>query len=188
MKCKHTIEIIITILAAILLEVLFFNFSALRNTVDGLEEIVYHKEQLLFSNWDKTGDYPVSLQNPIIYIEDINIQAASFTLKLDINPIPQTINVYYTSEPNEALSTDKMLTIESASGNDTIQLDTKTTGIYVYPGVEAGRVLYDVSFVFNEGNWNISIARIVAMLVIYWGTKFLMSLQKTPDYGAVQED
>ena len=124
----------------------------------------------------------------MIFIEGVGIKASSFTVKLDVSPMPQSITIFYTTGANEAFSADKMLIIDSPTGDDTVQLDERISAIRVDPGEDAGITLHDATFIFNEVRWDISIARIVAMLVIYWGAKFLMSLQKTPDYGAVQED
>lgn len=188
LRTKRIAEIIVTLLAAVLLEVLVFNFTALRGTIAGQEEQVYHKEQLTFFNWDSTGEGVISMVDPMIFIEGVGIKASSFTVKLDVTPMPQTITVFYATGVNEAFSADKMLIIDSPTGDDTVQLDERISAIRVDPGEDAGITLHDVTFIFNEVRWDISIARIVAMLVIYWGTKFLMSLQKTPDYGAVQEE
>lgn len=188
MKYKRAVKVIASILIAILLEVLFFNFSALRNTIAGQKEEVYQKDQLMLFNWDETGEDAVSMPDPMIYVEGIGVKASSLTVKLDMEPMPKSITVFYTTGTNEAFSGDKMLIIDPATGDDTVQLDARISAVRVDPGEDAGLVLHDAAFVFNEVRWDISAARIVAMLIIYWGTKFLMALQRTPDYGTFQED
>ena len=188
MNYKRIMEIASTVLMAILLEIMCFNFTALRNTATRQVEAIYNKQQLSLFNWKEAdGDF-VSEVDPMIFIEGVGIKASSFTVKLDVSPMPQSITIFYTTGANEAFSADKMLIIDSPTGDDTVQLDERISAIRVDPGEDAGITLHDATFIFNEVRWDISIARIVAMLVIYWGAKFLMSLQKTPDYGAVQED
>lgn len=182
-KKRTFLEFAAVLLVCVLVEVLVFNFPAVRNALSGEQESVYGFECLSFQNWHEENGALVSEADPIIFKDNVGIAASSFTVKLDADPMPDMLLVFYTTGVNENFSADKMLVIEPATGDDTVQLDERISAIRVDPGETEGIVLKDVSFVFNEVGWDISAARIIAMLIIYWGTKFLMSLQKNPDYG-----
>lgn len=51
-------------------------------------------------------------------------------------------------------------------------------------------ILYNVYSYFYTLSGNepltFSFSRVIAMLIIYWGTKGLMTLQKSPDYGITE--
>ena len=183
LRKKRFAKTLMVLIASILIEVLVFNFPAVRNALSGEQESVYGFESLSFQNWREENGALVSEADPIIFKDNIGITASSFTVKLDTDPMPDMLLVFYTTGVNENFSADKMLVIEPATGDDTVQLDERISAIRVDPGETEGIVLKDVSFVFNEVGWDVSAARIIAMLIIYWGTKFLISLQKNPDYG-----
>ena len=182
-KKRTFLEFAAVLLACVLIEVIIFNFPAVRNTLSGREKVSYGMERLSFQNWHEQDGRLVSESDPMILKDNLGVKATSFTVKLNAEPMPDSLLIFYTTGVNENFSADKMLVIEPATGDDTVQLDERISAIRVDPGETEGIVLKDVSFVFNEVGWDISAARIIAMLIIYWGTKFLMSLQKNPDYG-----
>ena len=185
MKKKTFLEFAAVLFASIFIEVLVFNFPAVQSTLSGERETVYNFEHLSFQNWCKENGVLVSEADPIIFKDNIGIAASSFTVKLNADPMPDSLLVFYTTGVIEGFSADKMLVIEPVTGSDTVQLNERISAIRVDPGETEGIVLEDVSFIFNEVGWDISTARIFAILIIYWGTRFLMSLQKTPDYGEI---
>lgn len=183
---KRICEIIATILIAIIIEILFFNFSAVKTIITKPESTLLNMNQLKFMNWDTANQGLVSCTDPMIYADGVDINAITFTIKMNINPLPESLTVFYTTDPVENFSAEKMISVSPVTGENTIQLNDYISAIRVDPGEDAGLLLSDVSFAFNEIDWNISMARIIAILVIYWGTKFLMYLQKTPDYGIAE--
>lgn len=185
---KWLLKLIKSIAIICLIEVLFLNFSAVKSKIMGREVEEYPFDELAFQNWNTDGDVLISAPDPIIYKDKIAVHADTFTVKLDTEPMPQVITIFYTTGVNEVFSGEKMIVIDPATGNDTVSLDARINAIRVDPGEAEGVILHDVSFIFNEVQWDISIARIIAMLTIYWGLKFLMTLQGTPDYSNLQEE
>lgn len=175
-------SIIAPIFAAILLEIVVFNFSPLSSTVQHKQSYKYSMDELTFVNWEEKDGVLVSGIDPMIIKNDLSIAAETVTIRLHAEPQPENYDIFYTIDSNEQLSADRMLSLTGMTGEDTIDIDKHIAAIRIDPGDEAGRKLYDISIIFNEVSWNISISRIIAMLVIWWGTKGLLKLQESPDY------
>lgn len=178
-------KIVAPILIAVMIEVVFFNFVPLINLFKGVKPIKFSANDLSFINWTETDAGLVSQPDPMIILENLSLAADTFTIYLTAQPQPSSYTVFYT-EGAETFSADNMIVTSNMTGDDTLPLGRRISAIRVDPGEEAGLVLQDVTFVFNDPSWDVSLSRIVAMLIIWWGTKFLMSLQKAPDYGVTQ--
>lgn len=175
------------VLAAVLIEVALFNFAPLVSLFKGTKPMEFSAGDLSFMNWTETEDGWISQADPMIMLENLSVMADTFTIRLTAQPQPDSYTIFYT-EGVETFSEKNMIITTDMTGNDTFPLGQRISAIRVDPGEEAGIVLQDVTFIFNNPSWDISISRIVAMLVIWWGTKFLMSLQKAPDYGLKVDD
>lgn len=177
-------RVLISVAAAILLEVLVFNFQTCCQSIRGAPQLTLETAQLTLQNWDKseTGEY-TSLPDPMIYVEGLSMQVETIRIKTDMEPLPAQYTLFYTTEESEGFSGEKMLFLEPVTGDDQFELDMQVAAVRIDPGEEAGTVLHKITFVLNEAHWDISASRIVAMLVIWWGTAGLMALQKPVDYG-----
>ena len=177
-----------SVAAAVLIEVAVFNFSACRQIIRGTSQLELKTEQLSFQNWEKseTGGY-ISLPDPMIYVDGLQMMVDTIAIRTDMEPLPLQYTLFYTTERNESFSGEKMMFLGPVTGDDQFDLAMKVTAIRIDPGEEAGTALHKITFSLNEVCWDVSVSRIVAMLVIWWGTTGLMALQKPTDYGIRSE-
>lgn len=173
------------VLAAVLIEASFFNFVPLVSLFKGTKPMEFSADELSFVNWTETDDGWVSQPDPMIILENLSVMADTLTIRLTAQPQPDSYTIFYT-QGAETFSEKGMIVTTNMTGEDTISLRRRISAIRVDPGESAGLVVQDVTFIFDDPPWDISFSRIVVMLVIWWGTKFLMSLQKAPDYGVSQ--
>lgn len=187
MRTIMRIRVILSIVISILIEVVFFNFAACVAQVQGVTPVIIENEQFSRLNWEEDAEQLVSLPDPILYVEGLNIAVQSMILELDADPMPSTCTLFYTTEHDEAFSAEKMIVLEmdSDTGRSIVNLSLTDPllALRIDPGEDAGLVLNYVSVRINDFAWDISAARIVAMMVIYWSLVGLMRLQKSPDYG-----
>lgn len=181
------IRLVLSVLVTILIEVFAFNFSALWAHIEGVSPLILSDEQFTYLNWEEIDGQRLSLPDPILYVEGLEVQIRSMEIELDAHPMPQIYTIFYTLGREEAFSDTHMLTVTADSENRCIKvpfpLMDKIYALRVDLGEEAGTYLDHISIHINEFKWDISLARILAMLVIYWGATGLMRLQKSPDYG-----
>jgi len=180
---------LISVAVAVLIEVAVFNFSTLQEIASGNPQMEFQIGELSFNNWEEiAGGGYTSLLDPMIYVEKINAPVDTLTIQTDIVPLPSQYTLFYTLEEDEGFTAEKMMSLEPVTGNDTYALDIQASAIRIDPGEEAGSVLYEMTFRINEIKWEISFSRIIAMLIIWWGTAGLMLLQKPSDYGILQQE
>lgn len=144
-------------------------------------------EQLSYTNWttDSYGKL-VSQADPSIGYEGLNIYVDSLKILADFNPMPQSYSLYYTAKQGEPFSDNKVVLIDPATGVDTIQMHEMVYALRLDPCKTTGTTLARIAFSINDIPFKLSIARIIAMLIIWWGAVGLMALQQPADYGMQQ--
>jgi len=181
---RHLRKLVFSIAVAILIEVMYFNYTAIKQRLLGVETVIYAMDTMNFTNWTQAdGGKKISQLDPMIYILDLCSEVETLTIRADVEPLPDMYTIYYTTTQDEAFSAEKMLSLTPVTGEDTVALNSFVYALRVDPGEAEGATLLDISFTLNEASWDISFARIFAMLSIYWGALFLMRLQQMPDYG-----
>ena len=181
-------KIALSVLIALLIEIVCFNWSPLISHVRNTERLRISADELSYVNWTEADGGRVSLQDAMIIKEGLSILARTMTIHLTAQPQPAAYTVFYTEGVGEAFSENRMITVPAATGEATVALDKQISAIRIDPGEGEGVLLQDVSISFNDVPWDISLARLIAMLIVWWGTKLLMSLQKAPDYEIDQEE
>ncbi len=186
---KKLLKIICSIAIVFLIEVLCFNFSVILAKLKGIETLTLQSDDLEYLNWDTIEDgTKISLSDPMIYKENLSLDISNMVLILDVQPQPAFYTIFYTTEEGEDFSAEKMIVVESGQGEVEIPISGAVKKLRIDPGEEAGLVMRDITLKINDISWNISFARIIAMLLVFWGTAWLMRLQSPPDYGIKIED
>lgn len=180
--------IVLPVVAALVIEIGYFNFRPLVNAIQRIDSITYTSDDLEFVNWSESEDGRVSSPDPMIIRENISTMVDSFRIHIDAVPQPTSYTVFYTEGPNEVFNAEKMIVLTDMTGDDTIKLRRRVTAIRVDPGDEAGVLLKDVSFYLNEVPWDISVSRLIAIPAIIWGIALLMKLQASPIYDVTSQE
>lgn len=155
----------------------------------GSPQLELNAEILTFQNWEgSAADGYTSLPDPMIYIERLQVPVDTITITTDLTPLPSEYTLFYTTEAGEGFNAEKMLTLAPVTGKDRFDLGLWVESIRIDPGEEAGTALHEFTLLLNDARWHISVSRIVAMLVIWWGTAGLMALQRPADYGIRQKE
>ncbi len=181
---KYLRNFVFSIVVAILIEVMYFNYGAVRHRLLGVETVTYTMDTMNFANWTQVnGGERISQPDPMIYILDLCRDVETLTIRANAEPLPDMYTIFYTTAQEEAFSAEKMLSLAPVTGEDVVELNSYVYALRVDPGEAEGTALMDISFTLDEAPWDVSFSRIFAMLSIYWGAHFLMRLQQMPDYG-----
>lgn len=92
------------------------------------------------------------------------------------------IEVFYLNEKYVNYGEVMIRCDEVKDNRASIDINDKVKALRLDLGDDPGVILSELSVVVNPVEINISISRIVAMMMIYWCGVFLFSLQKMPDY------
>ncbi len=181
---KYLKKVVFSIVVAILIEVMYFNYAAIKQRLLGAEPVTYAMDTMDFVNWTQADDGKrISQHDPMICVLNLCREVETLTIRTDADPLPDMYTIYYTTAQEETYSTEKMLSLAPVTGEDIVELNSFVYALRVDPGEAEGTALLDISFTLNEASWDVSFPRIFAMLSIYWGALFLMRLQQIPDYG-----
>lgn len=174
----------------IILEVLIFNYKELKIFINSSldKNINVDLSKVTYINWDNSSELLVSQLDPMIVIKDIDTKVKNINLMLDMSKQEESMSIFYTSSPEEQFSADKMLVCNVKKGENRIQLDENVYSLRMDIGEEAGTELYDYNVTLNKYKFHFSLARMIAILAIYFGAIGLFRLQDSPDYSSLYEE
>lgn len=186
---KHLIKrIIIILVGSILLEIIVFNHNFLLNKLFYNMEninIEYSGEQLGTINWERREDGTlVSQLDPMIIINNINMDVKNITIKINTNKDIQYVDLFYKGKDNKNKDNGEIYKRYEGSvyKMKTLKINHYIENIRIDLGDEPGIILKSIVVIFNDFSMNFSIARIIAINMIYWGAVLLFMAQTPPKY------
>ena len=182
---KIILKLLLSCLIAVVIEMGYFNFDVIQSQMRDDQSLVLGEQDLQYKNWDDMQNMHISLSDPMIYADKLDILAYKINFEFDAEPEVEQCTFFYTNMTNEAFSAEKMMIVPVNDGKVNILLENgqMLSAIRIDLGEDAGTILHHIEVRINDISWHISVSRIIAMLAVYWGTLGLMRLQHSPDYG-----
>lgn len=182
-------EYVIVLTLIFSIELIFFNFNNLANLSNSSinKNVVYNSESIEFLNWNKENKFYVSNNDPIMVINNINMEVTDIIVSIKGEGIVPYVDIFSIKASNINLSEDDLIRIPILiegrfSRNIRVNVDEYIGDLRIDLAEESGVELEDISVIINPSIIFISYARIIAMILIYITSKFLFSLQKNPKY------
>lgn len=182
-------RIVLVLFISILLELFIFNYTFFLNrfsyNVDN-ENVVYSKNQIETINWKKNANGTWESQlDPIIIINDINMDVRNITIKVDANKEIPYIDIFYKEKFIQKEDNNEVYKRYEGPFNsvETIRINDYIESIRIDLGDDQGLNINDIVFIFNDFSIKFSIARIIAINMIYWGALILFMAQTPPKYN-----
>lgn len=188
MRLNKSAKFLAAVIFATLIEIIFFDLSSILNVISNYRQPVQNKvlsiEEAQLINWDTIGGTYVSQADPMIVFEGINARINNFRIKVVMNQDIDGVTVFYTKNNSGVAGELKEITSIKLKNNEAnVKLDDDVYSIRVDLGENAGTKINNFSITLNPLNLNFSISRVVAMLIIYFFTRALFRLHKSPEYG-----
>jgi len=183
---KRSMSVIIVLLIAVLMELGIFNFSYFVKMSDKNlhSNVQYDLSDFEKQNWIIIGDELTSQSDPILVASDVNMKVKEIKIQATADSEIPYVVLFYTDAQHAAFTGDTMLTLTGGLHNTfETTLSKDITKLRIDLGDDAGLVLRGLTVTLNPNKMNFSISRIIAILVICFGAKFLFTLQRSPDYG-----
>lgn len=176
-------RIVVSLLLATALEVFVFNFSALQIRMDPSLEAnqIFTLEDMEAVNWTQEGDGYISKDDPQLFFQTDGPQRIkTVNIQFNTEPIITSAQFFYTDETGAV----QVITLTGAeSGSVSCQVEIATDQLLrIDLGDFAGTRLSDITVTLNSSVWQISISRIIAVVLIYICGSLLFRLQRMPDY------
>ena len=183
-RLKADIIVLIFLLASgSILQLFFLNLDYWAYKLD--QNSIYNVEFTLtdmeVANWDRDGQRLTSRVDPIIVLPNVQCQIDRLRIQFRTEPEIPYLELFYINEvyPNYG----EIIIHESLSGNDIIvEIGDYVQDLRIDLGDDAGITLYDLVITINPIKIQFFPATLVAIVVLYFCSKFLFYLQKSPNY------
>lgn len=176
---------LVILLIAVAMELFIFNFQPVCDRVLGRENLneIYTLADFETINWTETADGLISGYDPMLILDGVNTQVHSLRIFSDcLGQVPY-VNVFYTNDHYLQFGDGPVLLEMVESGNAVeIAVNDTVENLRIDLGDQAGVALNQLTVIVNPSAIQISIARIVAIILIAFFAEFLFSLQRYPTY------
>lgn len=179
-------RIIGVLIIACCIEVFGINFSNILsladNSVEKNREYILKDMQAI--NWKQEDGHLTSQYDSNLIVEGVDTFIKKIKLEISSNQKVPYIQVFYTNDKNENFNGELLVEYGQPVIKEVeISLDQHVKNLRIDLGDEEGMMLDDIKLVINPVNFNFSISRIIAMILIYVLSIGLFYLQKNPDYN-----
>ncbi len=184
---KSILVFLCVVILSTLIEIIIFNFSYLNDKFIKKVKTTYCQEDnISYVNWQESTDtQKVSLVDSMIILNNLNTKISKVKIDVNLNEnvkVPYT-DIFYTTQEIGQFNGD--LVIHDKNKYDKsieININKDVKDLRIDLGDQAGLILNDIKIIINPLDFHISISRIVTMIIIYYLSIFLFSLQRNPNY------
>lgn len=182
---KNLFSFFIVILISIFLECCVFNYKYILSILDSSKEynINFREDEILKINWKEKNGIWLSESDPQLIIESVDKYVDEVLISYSIDPPIDNILLFYTNNEIKEIN-GELLILAPEVGREKTSIKVKDyIGILrIDLGEEAKTQLRKIEITLNPANFQFSISRVVACLLIYLITKVLFIIQKIPDF------
>lgn len=158
-------------------------FSFLCNA-DYEKNIVYEMDEFSTLGWESKDEGLISTFDPILYLMNLNKNIRNVRIEVETKQEIPYVEIFYSNNEKPEINTDLYIKEETPFLQSIeIEINEYVKDIRFDLSDMEGLYLENVRVVFNYNILEISMARIVAINLIYWAYVFLFHLQETPKYN-----
>ena len=192
---KYFLKTLLVLAIACVLEFVVFNFSAFQSAFfsNNDNKVVLSQKDFTTVNWSEENGVLVSGVDPQLISKQLNTDVETVYIKGTTN-VNVSISLFYKVDGQTDFTADQMVSMGETAlkPGATLRIGKKIDSMRIDLGENAGLTLSDLEVCLNYVPYNFSIARIIAVLIIYWGSVGLFALQKSKGYeihfGEKQKD
>jgi len=162
---------------------LVWNFSTIKLILNNNipKNIVFFMNDFETVNWQKKDNKLITGADPMLLKSDINKYVNS--ILIDIETIPQIpyVQTFYTNEKYLNYG-DKSILITNSAQPLNIRINDKINDLRIDLGDNENVTLINLRVILNPICWNFSFSILFAIILIYFTSKGLLFLQRSPTY------
>lgn len=184
---KYIYKVIIVIIITTLIELIVFNFDyfAMKINSESMKSITLNTEDFQPLNWTKQGEFLVSGLDSALVIEHLDMKIKNIKIIVDTEQnIPYT-DVFYTDKEHPNIVEDTHIrSIDSYIDHYiVVDINKNVDSLRIDLGDSEGLMIKAIKVIVNLCDLDFSLARLIAMNLIYWFAILLFALQKPPKYN-----
>lgn len=184
MKMRFCRNVFLVFLFAFFMEVVVFNWDMVKTYIEPEKKlsVVFTLDDLELLNWEETEGGYISRSDPIIYKSGINTEIENISFMYIPDQEIQNVTIFCINEEYPVPSVENMITFSKVKVNQKLSINKMAQDIRIDLGEKEGLKLQQFTMKINSAEWSISMARIIAIVLIYVFSVMLFRLQKSPDY------
>lgn len=182
---KNIIRIVLVVIIALFLELGVFNFQYFVSCFDTSKQynIIYSLDDMNKINWENSNNKKlVSKVDANLIIEEINTYIDDVFIEYDSSKIIPDIVLFYTDKNNIYFNAENIITISNPQSSLRIGVNKTVKDLRIDLSDDEGIILNDIKIIVNPAKLDISISRILAIVLIYFSFISLFTLQRSPKY------
>lgn len=175
---------LLVIFFACIIEIGVINFTNILNLLgNNSKNVVYDSNSMEKINWENNDGKLISNLDPNLIIKDVNTNVKKISIQVTSDKEIPYIDVFYTSNGEQVFNGDMLIRDSTPTKSiANINIDKLVKDLRIDLGDEPGLAISDVKVIINPAKIDFSISRVIAMIIIYYSTMGLLSLQKNPYY------
>lgn len=188
---KNFFEFAALLVLWIALECFVFNFNATkaRLVYSGQTNIDLDQEEMKKINWVQNGDTLVSKEDPQLIFEDLRQYVGQITIFYESSAPVNDIAVFYTTDEVSEFGAELFAqSLQPEQKGTTLKIDSYVKDLRVDLGDAAGVSFENIHIRIEPLTIQISLARLVAILFIFYMSKLLFAIQAPLDFGFDMEN
>lgn len=187
MKIKAIIKFLISFILCVGIECFVINLPYIQDSINNMSSESKNERLRLQDasafNWTIVKDGLLSENDPIIEFQQVDKLVNSIYLRVFTGEEVNYVNVFYTTDETGTYGEpEHMSTVKMDANRKLVRIDDYVYSLRVDIGEIAGMKLKGIEVVINPVQIHFSVARVIAMLLLYYGTNALFCLHRSPDY------
>lgn len=187
---KEIIKIVLVILSGLFLEVFIFNFTYIKSRLDTSKEynIEYSPDDMVKTHWLDTSETMISDADPQLILESVETFVDQISISFTANKPIDNVLLFYTNQKVKEINGELLIVNSEVGKEERLFTIRDYIGVLrIDPGEDAGVKFQNFKIIINPVNFNLSLSRVVAILLLYLLARALFTLQNPPDYGLERE-
>lgn len=187
---KEIIKIVLVILSGLFLEVFIFNFTYIKSRLDTSKEynIEYSPDDMVKTHWLDTSETMISDADPQLILESVETFVDQISISFTANKPIDNVLLFYTNRKVKEINGELLIVNSEVGKEERLFTIRDYIGVLrIDPGEDAGVEFQNFKIIINPVNFNLSLSRVVAILLLYLLARALSTLQNPPDYGLEHE-
>lgn len=184
-KKRKIIQLLLALIIGIILEIFVFNYSYVKSRIDASKVYneIYTLDDMLTLNWDIGEKQLVSKTDPQLILESLNTVIDEIIIKYQVEGTVSDLVIFYTEAENQNFSEERMIQkLEPNNGENEVMIGKYVKNIRFDLGDASGVVLNGLEVIVNPIEFDFSVSRVVAVVLIFFITQKLFALQDPVDY------
>lgn len=183
-KSKSIVQAIILVVLVAILQIILLNLDYWKYEFsdNSISNITYELGDFEAANWQVTETALLSEKDPILVLPNISCNVDRIMIETQLTPTIPYLEVFYVNDVHTQYG-EVIIHEDNPKECTIVEIGDTVRDLRIDLGDDPGTKLDSIKVTVNPEEFQFSISILVAVVIIYFCSKYLFGLQKAPDYG-----